>query len=63
MKGFSKPAGARSNSNHIKDLASKDEGFVRRMKAANYGKWYIKPSEYNDKVKALANMTGQSIFK
>jgi hypothetical protein len=28
----------------------KDEGYIRRLKMANYGKWYIAPKEYTTKV-------------
>ena len=27
-----------------------DESYVRRLKKANYGKWYIKPEDYNNRV-------------
>ena len=31
----------------------KDEGYVRRLKMANYGKWYISPREYATKVNKI----------
>ena len=27
-----------------------DESYVRRLKKANYGKWYIQPEDYNKRV-------------
>ena len=27
-----------------------DDSYLRRLKAANYGKWYLTPKEYNRKV-------------
>ena len=27
-----------------------DESYVRRLKKANYGKWYINPEDYNNRV-------------
>ena len=27
-----------------------DEAYLRRLKAANYGKWYLTPKEYNRKI-------------
>jgi hypothetical protein len=31
----------------------KDEGYVRRLKMANYGKWYISPDKYATKVNKI----------
>ena len=30
-----------------------DESFMRRLKQKNYGKWFMKPSEFSDKIKIL----------
>lgn len=31
----------------------KDESYVRRLKMANYGKWYLQPKTYGDKVNKI----------
>ena len=31
----------------------KDSGYVRRLKMANYGKWYLQPKEYGNKVNKI----------
>ena len=33
--------------------ALQDEKYVRRLKMANYGRWFIKPSDYTNKVNKL----------
>lgn len=30
-----------------------DESFMRRLKQKNYGKWYMKPGDFSDKIKLL----------
>ena len=36
----------------IEDIFQREDN-VRRLKAANYGKWYIKPEDYNRKIVKL----------
>ena len=36
-----------------KDSVLDNEDNLRRLKAVNYGKWYIKPEDYNKKIKKL----------
>jgi hypothetical protein len=33
----------------------KDEAYLRRIKKANYGKWYLNPSKFEKKNKKLDN--------
>ncbi len=38
---------------NAKTSVIEDEENLRKLKAANYGKWYIKPEDYNKKVQKL----------
>jgi hypothetical protein len=33
--------------------ALKDPNYIRRLKMANYGRWFIKPTEFSAKVESL----------
>jgi hypothetical protein len=31
----------------------KDTGYIRRLKMANYGKWYLQPADFKTKIKRI----------
>ena len=34
-----------------------DEADMRRLKARNYGKWYVKPKDFNNKLSPIKDVT------
>jgi len=38
-------------------IEAMDEADMRRLKAQNYGKWYIKPAEFNKKLDPIKDIT------
>ena len=37
----------------LKEDPLNDANYVRRLKMANYGRWYIKPNEFTNKIDLL----------